>query len=115
MNKQSNFAANLKNIQVASGVSLEGFAQRLGIPKSTLQYVLIEGQTSLDTAIRISDSLSLTLDALLNEAFTPQKLTLMSNSLAALDWFYRLSAENQRMFSEHLSALLRIIEENTYE
>lgn len=115
MNKPGNFATNLKNIRTASGLSLTDFSQELGIPKSTLQSVLADGHTSLDTAIRIADSLSLPLDTLTNGTLSPKRLTLLANILAALDWFHDLSQRNQQEAVTHLTALLRLIEEDSNE
>jgi len=115
MNKHSNFAANLKNIQNARCLSLSEFSRELGIPKSTLQSVLADGHTSLDTAIRISDSLTLPLDTLTNVSLTPKRWHLLAEFLTALDWYHDLSSEKQRELVAHLNAILCLLEEDGNE
>lgn len=115
MNKHSNFATNLKNIRTALCLSLSEFSRELGIPKSTLQSVLADGHTSLDTAIRISDSLALPLDTLTNATLTPKRLRLLADFLTALDWYHDLSSEKQRELAAHLDAIFHLLEEDSNE
>lgn len=67
MEKLKRFAQNLDNIKTRNNKSLTEFAQEIGITKSTVQSILKDGNTTLDTAIRISTALGISLDDLLNE------------------------------------------------
>ena len=67
MEKLKRFAQNLDNIKTRNNKSLTEFAQEIGIAKSTVQSILKDGNTTLDTAIRISTALGISLDDLLNE------------------------------------------------
>lgn len=67
MEKLKRFAQNLDNIKTRNNKSLTEFAQEIGIAKSTVQSILKDGNTTLDTAIRISTALGISLDDLLSE------------------------------------------------
>ncbi len=109
MNKPSNLAMNLKKIRIDRHLSLTELSRELGIPKSTLQSVLTDGNTSLDTALRISNSLRIPLDALTSSELSPQQSKLLERFLTVLNWYHDFSPEDQREFDVHLAALLRII------
>ena len=57
LEKQKNLAENLRNLRIARGLSYTEFSKELDIPKATLQSILADGQTSLHTAIHISEKL----------------------------------------------------------
>ncbi len=109
MNKSSNLAVNLKKILIDQGLSLTEFSRELGIPKSTLQSVLTAGGTTLDTAVRISNSLGISLDTLTSSELSPQQSKLLERFLTVLNWYHDFCPEEQREFDVHLAALLRII------
>ena len=57
-------AENLKSYQELHKYTLAEFAQKLGIPKSTLQSVMQDGNTTVDTLIKIQQGLGMSLDEL---------------------------------------------------
>ena len=57
-------AENLKCYQELHKYSLAEFAGKLGVPKSTLQSVMQDGNTTLDTLIKIQQGLNISLDEL---------------------------------------------------
>ncbi len=109
MNKPSNLAMNLKKIRIDRHLSLTELSRELGIPKSTLQSILTAGGTTLDTAVRISNSLGISLDTLTSSELSPQQSKLLECFLTVLNWYHDLSPKDQREFDVHLGAILRII------
>lgn len=65
-NWQERFSSNLQSIRKAKNASLTEFAQEIGIAKSTIQSVIKDGNTTLNTAISIANAFGMTLDELVN-------------------------------------------------
>ena len=86
-----NFAANLNAIRRLRNLSLSEFSRELGIPKSTLQSILADGNTSLHTALYIADSLNVPLSSLTGEMIPNRSLDSILSLLNCLEWFNNLS------------------------
>lgn len=110
--KHKNLAGSLKNLRKARGLSLAEFTRALDIPKSTLQTVLADGQTSLNTAIRISEKLRIPLDTLTNGVLFTEQVRVMDGLISGVEWFSKLPPEKKKEANELIYALIRIIEEN---
>ena len=106
MDKQKTFARNLEAIRRIHGQSLAEFAKAADIPKSTLQSIRLNGHTTLDTAIRISDALGLPLDSLVGDDQMPEKVDLIQHILKSIDWFQTLSADDQEEVLLHFRKIL---------
>ena len=66
MEPNNNLSKNLKAYQHSLGMSQKQFAAHLNVPRSTIQSVMAnDGNTTVDTLIRISVSLPFSLDDLL--------------------------------------------------
>ena len=110
--KHKNMAENLKNMRKARRLSLAEFSKELDIPKSTLQSVLADGQTSLNTAIRISEKLHISLDTLIGGTLSTEQVWIMDGLLSGVEWFSRLPPEKQKEAGEFICALIQLILEN---
>lgn len=110
-NKHQNFAENLRNLRSAQGLSLSDFSKELDIPKSTLQSILDNGQTSLHTAICISEKLNVPLDTLINGIISPEQFKRLDGFFSQLEWYNNLPKEKQAEVREHLFALIRLLQE----
>lgn len=64
MEKKNLLSENLKSYQKLQKLSLMEFSKELDVPKSTLRAILRDGNTTLDTAIRISEHMGIGLDEL---------------------------------------------------
>ncbi len=111
MDKHHNFAKNLASIQKLREYSLVEFSKEIGVPKSTLQSVLENGHTTLDTAIRISEGLNIPLDTLLSEDFLSKKIDILHGFIKSFNWFSSLSADDQKIVVFHLTKILEVIQE----
>ena len=109
MDKHEIFAKNLSAIKEINGQSLGEFAQEIGIPKSTLKSALETGNTTLDTAIRISDGLNVPLDELLSDELLARRLDTLQRVLQYLEWFSVLPAQDQKEVLFHLQKILEVM------
>lgn len=103
------FAKNLEAIREINGQSIAEFAQEAGVPKSTLQSVRISGNTTLDTAIRISDGLDLPLDSLTGDEQLAEKIDIIRYLLQSIDWFQALSSSEQEEIIQHFQRILEVL------
>ena len=109
MDKHKIFANNLNAIRKAREQSLAEFSAELGIPKSILQSVLKNGQTSLNTAIQISEGLNISLDALVGENLSELNLSSFRAILLSLSWFKSLSPDKQVCAVLYLIKLMEVL------
>ncbi len=110
MDKHQNFANNLNAIRKSKQLSLSEFSEELGIPKSTLQSVLEEGQTTLNTALRISEALDIPLDALTKEQITFENILSIKELLNGIGWFDSLSHDDQKSVIFYLNKIWELIQ-----
>ncbi|MBQ8830058.1 MAG: helix-turn-helix domain-containing protein [Oscillospiraceae bacterium] len=113
MRKCQNFANNLELIRKIKDMSLYEFSQELDIPKSTLKSVIKEGNTTLETAVRIADSMNTSMDALLQDDMDPEKCDVLMRLLKNLKWFSQKSPERQKQLKYHIEKLLENICDET--
>ena len=109
MNNPSNFSLNLRAIQKESNLSLEKFAKKLRIPKATMQSVMKEGNTSLDTACKISNALEMPLSALTSSTFRPETAHILHRLLDVFSWYNNLSEEQQSIVQAAIHTILEVL------
>lgn len=97
-------------IREQRNMSLTEFAKEIGIPKSTLQSILEDGNTTLDTAIRISKGLNIPLDTLLRDESTNTNFSIIQWLLKGLSWYSELPAEDQKEVLLLISKLLEVLQ-----
>lgn len=104
--KNEIFAENLRNIRTARGLSLAEFAEKLDVPKSTLQAIMEDGQTTLNTAIRIADHLGVPLDTLINGKMSERQIRMLDGFMSQLEWYGKLPKDRQEEAIAHINALI---------
>lgn len=109
MEKHKLFARNLEAIRRINGQSIAEFAKAADVPKSTLQSIRLNGHTTLDTAIRISNALNLPLDSLVGDSRMPEKIDLAQHLLKSVGWFQALSEEKQEIVLFHFQQILEVV------
>lgn len=97
MNNPDNFGANLRLLKEERNLSLTEFSKELQIPRTTLQAVLEDGQTSLDTACRISDALNIPLSALTDIRLSHEKLDILKGLFLSMEWYSHLTPEQKEI------------------
>ena len=105
MERKKKLSETLKRIQKERGLSLSEFAKDLDIPKSTLQYILKTGDTSLDTFIHISDNLKLTPNELLGYDTGSKNIEEQMNQI---DKYSRMTTEDQEKARYHVNAFMEL-------
>ena len=107
-NWQNRFGRNLESIRKARHKSVKEFAIELGIPKSTLHPIIKNGNTSLNTAVQISNALDKPLDDLINGDFMLGETRLSKSAKELISAFENLSAEEQETAIYHITELLKM-------
>lgn len=110
MNHTSNFCSNLRIIKKESKLSLTKFSERLQIPRTTMQSVLNDGQTTLDTACRISNALQLPLSTLTSGLLNQEQADVMKASFIFLNWFDRLSGAEQEKVRLGFTIIMEVLQ-----
>ena len=110
MNQCGHFAKNLEAIRKIKNANLTEFSEELDIPKSTLQDILKDGNTSLHTALHIAKHLDVPLSTLTGEtapAENPDSLTVL---LRYFEWFSLLPREDQKAVTAHIRAIMEVLQ-----
>ena len=110
--KHKNLAQSLQNMREARKLSLAEFSKELDIPKSTLQAIMEGGHTTLHTAMQIAQKLGIPLDTLTNGRLTAGQIKVLDGLMLQLGWYDRLPKNKQKEVSEHIYALIRLIQES---
>ena len=109
MSKPDNFGANLRALKEEQRLSLTEFSAALNIPRTTLQSVLENGQTTLDTACRISEALEIPLSVLTDDRFPMENVAVLHGFLMMFGWYSDLSKGMQQDVASHIQCLLEAL------
>ena len=110
MNDPNNFGANLKVLKKERQMTMTEFSNHLRIPKSTLQSVMENGHTTLDTACRISDALNIPLSVLTNGPLPLEEAQILQSILLCARWYRELEQEERKMAAHSFSVLLEVLQ-----
>jgi len=108
--RNNHLSNNLRAYQNARGKSLAEFSEELGIPRSTVHSIMVDGNTTVDTLIRMASSLHVSLDVLVFGELPAKRLDDVWHFLRDLEWFVKLSLEKQERFRYLLGELLELLE-----
>ena len=101
--KRSNLLSqNLAAYQKATGLSNAEFAAELCISESTLRAVKNNGNTTLDTLMRISDALNVDIDSLVHDEHFSEKLFLLNHIISSFEWLDRFASKEKHEIVEHI-------------
>jgi len=106
----SNFAKNLEAIRILRRMNMAEFSEELDVPKSTLQGVSKDGNTSLHTAVHIAEQLKVPLSTLTDEAVSAENLSAIFPLLDCFEWFAAQPGETQRVVAFHILAILEALQ-----
>lgn len=110
MDQCQTFAANLNAIRKLRKLSLAEFSQELGIPKSTLQSILEDGNTSLYTALCISENLKIPLSSLTGDLIPTKPLASILALMNCFGWFNDLSGKDKENITFHIRAIMEVLQ-----
>ena len=102
MKEYNHLARNLKSYKATKNLTTKQLSCELDIPEATLRNVMKDGNTTLDTVIRISKALDISLDMLINDADLPGKLIVLKQIQRASSWLAELPLEK----SDKIAALI---------
>ena len=102
MKEYNHLARNLRSYKAAKNLTTKQLSSELDIPEATLRNVMKDGHTTLDTVIRISKALDISLDMLINDADLPDKLIVLKQIQKAGSWLAKLPPEK----SDKIAALI---------
>ena len=105
MEKSNNLSRKLKEMQAEKGKSQAEFSRELGIAQSTIQSIMKEGNTTLDTLIRISIATESSLDELV---FGDSARKATREFLSVLNCYNDLPEGKQGEVQLHVNALLEL-------
>ncbi len=107
MAKINNLSNNLKSYQKDFGYTLSEFSNELDIPRSTLQAIMIDGNTTLATLIHIASVLNVSLDELVFGNTFPLNQTSICHILKSMSWYTNLSEDKQNSIIFHINEILK--------
>ena len=110
MNQCGYFAKNLEAIRKINNANLTEFSEELDIPKSTLQDILKDGNTSLHTALHIAEHLNIPLSTLTGGMVPVDKPDVLTILLRYFAWFDRLSKEEQKTVAAHFRSIMEVVQ-----
>ena len=109
MKKTNMLSHNLISYQKARGLSNVEFANELCIGESTLRAIRKNGNTTLDTLMRISDAMGVSLDLLVHDADFSDKMFILKYMASSATWVNKFSEQQIAEISEHIAAIWEII------
>lgn len=109
MERRNRLSDNLRQYQRARGETLAEFSEELGIARSTIQSILVDGNTTVDTLIRMANALNISLDELV---FGEPPAAAPRSGEEAPDAFRRYSElppEAQNRLRRHLNEIFELL------
>ncbi len=103
------FRDSLIRIKKERNLSLTNFSKETCVARSTLQAILRDGNTTLDTACRISNSLNMPLSSLIDEPSSNYINEYLNHLLNLLDWYTDLPASQQELIQNAVTVILDIL------
>lgn len=109
MKEENLLSENLKAYQNARRLSLIEFSKELDIPKSTLRGILKDGNTTLVTAIHISQNLGIGLDTLVYDRKFSDKQFIQKHMEGICIWLDALPDEKRQRIAALLAEIWDVI------
>jgi len=109
LKKENHLAANLKAYKRERSMTMLECSESLGIPKSTLQTVMKDGNVTLDTLLRISNALGKSLDELvfgLTYSGEHRECKITRN----MEMVLQLSIDKKQQLCDHLIGIVELLE-----
>ncbi len=111
MEEYNHLARNLRSYKTTKDLTMKELSNELDIPEATLRNVIKEGNTTLDTVIRISKGLGISLDMLVSDADLPNKLIVLKQIKRAGCWLSELPPEKSDKIASLIAEIWEVISE----
>ena len=112
MKRENHLSENLKAYQKFKGCTQAELSAELGVPPSILQSILSNGNTTLDTVIRVSNSMDASLDELVCCRQSIELFACVRQLMYEFGWYAEMTEEQQERVWHHVSELLRITKQD---
>lgn len=112
MKRKNHLSENLKAYQRWKGYTQMELSEELGVPRSTLQALLADGNTTLETLIQLADRLNVSLDELVFAEKAPEIYERARRLLFELLWYSEMKAEQKEAVCYHVCEALKIMMDN---
>lgn len=115
MEKHNYLAQNLNNYKSIRNISAKQLAKELDIPQSTLSSILKDGNTTLDTVLRISEKIGIGLDSLVSDSKLPDKLIILNQLQRAGEWLEVFPPDKREEIAELIAKIWDVMGDNDNE
>ena len=109
MDIKRNLSNSLKALCEARNITLQELAEEINIPRSTLQSVLAEGNTTLETLGRISDGTGLPPEMLLQNDGASRKVGIARWVLQGIECYDALSDFQQQRLADYIDGIMEVV------
>ena len=110
MEMTNRLSENLKKYQRLHNQTWVELSEELSVPKTTLQSLLKDGNTTWVTLMRIQQMLGITLDELVYGTDWIAKLYTEQKLLSNMAWYMKMPEEDREFFRYHLNEMMKILE-----
>lgn len=111
MKEYNHLARNLRSYKAAKNLTTKQLSSELDIPEATLRNVMKEGNATLDTVIRISSGLGISMDMLVSDADLPNKLIVLKQIQRAGSWLAKLPPEKSDKIASLIVEIWEVMSE----
>lgn len=111
MEKYNHLARNLRSYKSTNNLTMKELSNELNIPEATLRNVMKEGNATLDTVIRISSGLGISMDMLVSDGDLPNKLIVLKQIQRAGSWLAKLPPEKSDKIASLIAEIWEVMSE----
>ena len=104
-----NLSNSLKALCEARNITLQELAEEIDIPRTTLQSVIAEGNTTLETLGRISDGTGLPPEMLLHNDGASRKIGIARWVLQGIECYDALPELQQQKLADYIDGIMEVV------
>ena len=109
MDIKRNLSNSLRALCEARNLTLQEFAEEINIPRTTLQAIFAEGNTTLETLMRISEGTGLPPEMLLQDDATPRKISVARWLLHGIECYDALTDYQQQRLADYIDGIMEVV------
>ena len=109
MDIKRNLSNSLRALCEARSLTLQEFAEEINIPRTTLQSIFAEGNTTLETLMRISEGTGLPPEMLLQDDAAPRKIGVARWLLQGVACYDELTEFQQQKLADYIDGIMEVV------
>ena len=109
MDIKRNLSNSLRALCEARSLTLQEFAEEINIPRTTLQSIFAEGNTTLETLMRISEGTGLPPEMLLQDDIAPRKISAARWLLQGIECYDALTEFQQQRLADYIDGIMEVV------